>query len=459
MVADPHGHDAFILRAVVNLCFVERSRSVHLFIVLRVKESLARQSDDDREVSVTPSIKPQTRFRRLINKAFLIIFGILLGVLMAEICLRILGYSYQQFYTPDASLGYVLRPNIEGWYRKEGASYVRISSEGLRDREHSIVKPPDTIRIAVLGDSYAEAMHVPMENTFWMILEKKLQDCGAFGGKKIEVINFGVSGYGTAQELLMLRERVWQYSPDVVLLAVTTNTDVTDNSRALGKAIEVPYFVYREGKLTLDDSFKETRAFRMRQSALSRFGVWLQDHSRLIQAISSANRSFKYWLATRRAQGVAANSGETKPAAPIEEPGIENVVYRQPNDEVWNDAWRVTEELIVQMRDEVRARNTQFLVVTLSNGIQVYPDPRVRQTFMKLLGVGDLFYPDNRIWQLCEREHIPAVILAPRLQEYADQNKALLHGFDGKGNGHWNNLGHRVAGELIAGEFCCGVLR
>ncbi len=257
----------------------------------------------------------------------------------------------------------------------------------------------------------------------------------------------------------MLRERVWQYSPDVVLLAFMTSTDVADNSRALGKAIEVPYFVYCEGKLTLDDSFTETRAFRMRQSALGRFWVWVLDHSRLIQAISSANRGFKYWLAMRRNQRGAANSGETKLTAPIEEPGIENVVYRRPKDEVWNDAWRVTEELIVQMRDEVRARNAQLLVVTLSNGIQVYPQPQVRQTFMRLLGVGDLFYPDNRIRQLCEREHIPAVILAPRLQEYADQNKAFLHGFDGKGNGHWNNLGHRVAGELIATEICGGVLK
>ena len=36
----------------------------------------------------------------------------------------------------------------------------------------------------------------------------------------------GVSGYGTTQELVTLREKVWRYSPDMVLLAVTTNNDV-----------------------------------------------------------------------------------------------------------------------------------------------------------------------------------------------------------------------------------------
>jgi len=53
------------------------------------------------------------------------------------------------------------------------------------------------------------------------------------------------------------------------------------------------------------------------------------------------------------------------------------------------------------------------------------------------------------------------MILWPRLQEYADQNKAYLHGFAGDiGNGHWNQLGHRIAGELIAGDLCVdGILK
>src|SRR5262249_52421166 len=159
-----------------------------------------------------------------------------------------------------------------GWYRKEGEAYIKINSDGLRDREHSKTRPPDTIRIALIGDSYSEGFPVALEDSFWAIMEDKLRVCWAFGGKKIEVINFGVSGYGTAQELITLRERAWVYSPDIVMLAVTTNNDISDNSRALKKTNEVPYFVYRDGKLVLDDSFTETRAFRLRRSALNRLG-------------------------------------------------------------------------------------------------------------------------------------------------------------------------------------------
>lgn len=454
MVADSDGHHSFAVWTAPDLCFVDRSRSFHLFTVLRVNQPLSQKLDDERQPT-SSSAKPRSRFRRVLNKLGLILFGVLMGALAGELCLRVVGYSYPQFYEIDPALGYSLRPNIEGWYRKEGVSYVRITSDGRRDLEHPKVKPANTIRVAVIGDSFTEAMHVEMNETFWKVAEANLQGCALPGPKQIEVLNFGTSGYGTAQEYLMLRERVWQYSPDVVLLAVTTNNDVTDNSRWLRKANDVPYFVYTGDRLTLDDSFKETKTYRVRQSVPSRFVTWIQDHSRLIQALNSANRSFKYWLATRRARGAAAQPAADKAPVQGDEPGLENAVYKQPNDPVWNDAWRVTEGLIAQMRDEATSKNARLVVVTLSHGIQVYPDPQVRQRFMDRYGVADLFYPDHQFEKICERQHVPAIILGPRLQEYADRNKASLHGFGSDlGNGHWNQTGHRVAGELIAGGLC-----
>ena len=403
----------------------------------------------------------QNLLRLVVTKLLLILFGLLFGCIVAEIALRVAGYSYPEFYQPDEARGYALRPNMEGWYRKEGAAYISINSDGLRDREHQKAKPADAIRIAVIGDSYPEALPVAIEHAFWSVLGRKLEQCGAFGSQKIEVLNFGVSGYGTAQELITLREHVWQYSPDVVMLAVTTNNDISDNLRALKKTDEVPYFTYREGKLALDDSFRSTRAFRWRQSALSKLGRWMRDHSRLMQAINQGHHGFKIWLAVRRARTAPPGQTETRTsAAASEELGIDNVIYREAGDQAWNDAWRVTEDLILQMRDEVKAKGARFVVVTLSNGIQVYPDPNVRQIFMKRVGVSDLFYPDNRIRKLCQGAMIPVITLAPEMQAYAEQNKVFLHGFGSNlGNGHWNQLGQRVAGESIAKKLCEGLLK
>lgn len=406
--------------------------------------------------------KSPSRGRRLLAKFLLIAFGFFLGAVIAEVALRVIGYSFPEFYQPDQSRGYALRPGIEGWYRKEGEAFVRINSAGLRDREHAEVKPPDVIRIAVIGDSYPEAFQVPIEDAFWMVMEKKLSACDLFKEKRVELINFGVSGYGTAQELITLREQVWKYSPDIVLLTITTNNDITDNSRALKKTDKIPYFAYREGKLALDNSFQNLSSFRFQHSSISAFGRWLRDHSRLLQAIGQGHRALRIKWAELRSKPAAvpdqkAVAEKSDVVSRSEELGTDNVVYVETEDPVWKEAWAVTEGLIGMMHDEVKSHGARFLVVTLSNGPQVYPDVNVRTAFMRRFAVQDIFYPDHRIEAFCNREGIAVVVLAPQLQSYADQNRAFLHGFNQNlGLGHWNSTGHRVAGELLSERLCTG---
>ncbi|HMF57647.1 MAG TPA: SGNH/GDSL hydrolase family protein [Pyrinomonadaceae bacterium] len=396
------------------------------------------------------------------RKLFLLLFSISIAIAVAEIFLRVIGYSYPNFYMPDAERGVALRPNMEGWYRKEGQSYVRINSDGLRDREHAKTKPADTVRIAVIGDSYAEALQVPMENAFWYVMEQRLQGCVSLGGKRVEVINFGVSGYGTAQELITLRRKVWEYSPDIVLLALTTYNDITDNARALKKTDQIPYFVLRDGQLFMDDSFRDTKKFRMRTSIPGRLGDWFLNSSRLIQLIDQSLLALKYYVTSKKpaaAQSLIMQARNEQAAIQAsEEIGIDNMIYREPQGEVWNNAWRVTESLIAEMNREVKARNAKFLVVTLSSGIQVAPDAAGRQAFLQKIGATDIFYPDNRIKAFGDDEGFAVLNLAPQLQAYADEHRVYLHGF-GKllGSGHWNQEGHRVAGEIIAQKICEGI--
>jgi len=397
------------------------------------------------------------------QKLYLILFGLLFGLLLCEIFLRVIGYSYPIFYATDYYRGFALRPGIEGHYQREGESYVRINSDGQRDREHAKTKPPDTVRIAVLGDSFAEAMHVPMEQTFWSLMERRLEGCNAFAGKHVEVMNFGVSGYGTAQELMTLRQKVWDYSPDIVVLAFTTYNDIYDNSRALSKTEDVPYFIYRNGELVYDASFLDSSAYQWHGSKLSKLGRWFHDHLRLVQLVHYAQFVAKLRLTEWRNQRRTATQPPQTPtvttvprsSVTADEIGIDNMIYVEPQDDNWKEAWRVTEGLIGQMSDEVRQRGAKFVVVTLSNAIQVYPDPVVRQNFMKHIGTSTVFYPNLRLKDFAQRQQIDFLDLAEPMQLLADQNKVFLHGF-GKdiGNGHWNANGHRLAAELITQRLC-----
>jgi hypothetical protein len=408
---------------------------------------------------------PQRRAKRRFAKLILVVFGFMIGAAIAEVCLRIVHYSYPEFYQRDPVVGVSLLPGATGWYRREGESYVVINSDGLRDIEHAVAKPQNTFRIALIGDSYCEAFPVQQSQAFWAVMQRNLQDCNAVAGKQIEVINFGVSGYGSAQELLTLREKVWKYSPDLVLLAITTNNDITDNSRELKRTDDVPYFVYKNDQLVLDDSFKASRDYQFATSRMGRVGSWLRVNSRLVQAVTQAHHGFKIllasWRAKRSDKQLVQSSGPSPEKSDVfahsQELGTDNLIYLEPNNAVWNDAWRVTEGLILEMHDEVQSHGTKFLVVTLSNGPQVLPDPAAREAFKQRFGIANLFYPDDRIKSLGEQNSFNVITLAPELQKFAESSHAFLHGFGSNiGNGHWNEQGNKAAGELLARKICEG---
>ena len=385
---------------------------------------------------------------RLPGKILVVLAAVAAALLIAEVGLRLIGFRYLILYREDADVGYSLRPGAEGLWSGEGVeTYIRVNSDGLRDREHTKEKPPGTLRVAVVGDSYAEALQVPAESAFWSVAERRLQDCAALGGRKVEFINFGASGFSTARELILLRTHVRQYSPDVVVLLFTTGNDVRDNSKTLASKYEglpLPYFVYENGALVPDDSLirerNESLKFRFRQSFAGGALDWLRNHLRVVGLFDKARVA---------SQNTRLKQSDERTGF---EPGLDAQVYAEPKDPLWADAWRLTEGLLLAVRDEARTQGARLLVVTGSSGIQVHPDASARGRFARALGVEDLLYPDARVRALGEREGIDVLNIAPALRDYAERERVFLHGKNGFG--HWNALGHRLAGERLAERLC-----
>jgi hypothetical protein len=283
---------------------------------------------------------------------------------------------------------------------------------------------------------------VALENTFCAVLERKLNGNARLPADPVEVLNFGVSGYGTSQQLLALRHRVWQFDPDVVLLAFYTGNDVSDNSRILKGSSTIPYHYYKGGDLLIDHSFADSDAFQFQSGHVMGFVRLALGHSRLLQLLNHIRLVRK--LERGEGQNASAFAGPS-------EPGMRREVYVPPATEVWRDAWKVTEGLLATMHDEVSERGIPFFGVTLSSGIQVHPDPEDRARFLRDNAVGDLFYPDRRVESLGAREGFPVLTLAPQLQTFAESKGTFLHGFEPHlGFGQWNESGHEFAGEQIA---------
>jgi len=385
--------------------------------------------------------------RRFALNLALLTLSVILALACVEIGLRIAGVAYPswvdvaRFQAPDPYMGIAARAGSQFEWRLENDNFVRISNQGLHDFEHSRQKPPNTFRIAVLGDSYAEALQVPVEKNFSSVMQQQLQACPGFSGKRVEVINFGMHGFGTAQELQMLRHYAWDYSPDLVLLAFFTGNDVQNNSRDLQQDPYRPYFVHQGGNLVLDDSFLRAPGFQTQFDARHRFASWAVGNSRVLQVIFAA----KHYMTARK------NDDGTRPF----DVGNDEGVYHPPTDGTWREAWSLTEDLIATMNNEVKARGSQFLLVTLSTGLQADPDPSGRTQLEKRFGVNDLFYPDDRLHQFATTEQIPVLTLAPIFLKYAEEHRVELHGFHGERNqGHWNELGHQLGGSLMARAVC-----
>jgi hypothetical protein len=362
----------------------------------------------------------------------------LVTLLLSEVLLRLLGVSYPVFTRTDPVRGASHIPGAKGWQSREGHAWVEINSAGLRGPEVAVRQPAGTFRVALLGDSFIEAVQVPFENTLGEVLERRLSE---LRGRPVEVLNFGVGGYGTSQQLLTLQHEVWKYSPDLVLLAVTTGNDVSDNYRSLKRVGYVPYHVFRDGKLVLDDSFLKSGEYLSRNTWTSRMLQRLVQQSRLAQLVNDARYA---WRLGRRQQDRAA-------AGPDELGLSENIYLPPAPNSDWSEAWKVTEGVLRLMLAESRRNNTPFVLVTLSNGIQVDPVSQQRDQLLRRLGVSDLFYPERRLAALGKEAGIPVLNLAPTMARHAADKRVFFHGFDDRlGRGHWNESGHQFAGEAIA---------
>src|SRR5207302_1004783 len=103
-----------------------------------------------------------------------------------------------------------------------------------------IEKKPGVTRIAVLGDSFVEAVQVGNDDVFTRKMEALL-------GSSVEVLNFGSAGFGTTQEYMTYLDRVRQFKPDIVILGFLSENDMRNNSRKLetlyneGGARQMPF--------------------------------------------------------------------------------------------------------------------------------------------------------------------------------------------------------------------------
>jgi hypothetical protein len=109
----------------------------------------------------------------------------------------------------DPVLGWSIRPNSR---TVENGTPYESNDIGVRaERSYALQPPPGVTRISVFGPSFAHADDVTLHDSWPYLLEHSQPN--------LEVMNWGVGGYGTDQAFLRYVTQGAAYQPHVVLIA------------------------------------------------------------------------------------------------------------------------------------------------------------------------------------------------------------------------------------------------
>lgn len=345
------------------------------------------------------AIAVKIKNRNILINLSLFIFSVLFALLLSEIALRLLGFEplyvspeRDRFWKYDPLLGWAHEPGQEGVFEtRQFRTEVRINDKGLRDRTHSYERQNDTRRIVVLGDSFAWGYGVEESERFSQLLEKDLD---------VEVINAGVSGYSTDQELLWYKNEGIKYETDLVILVLTGN-DVGDNEQQIVSTIYYkPMFVLEKDQLVLT-GYPVPKA---------------NPQGKLIYYLSQRS-SLAFFLIQQYFDLLSIYARSKADPAQVSSKVSDATVETEP--------FKITIALIDEIRKTAESHNSKFMIVTTDRWWN-YPSEDTYQDFVTVL--------QDKGFLVLDVESMP--------------------GFDREGmiipdDSHWNRSGHKFAAKEI----------
>lgn len=338
-----------------------------------------------------------------------------------EIGVRLFSREGESLLVKDDAIGQRYQRNFDGVrYVPEANRSVRLrfNDMGFRGPDLAESKSAETIRVAILGDSFVASIGVDQSETMTAQLADQLNAKAAT--PRFATMNFGVSGFGTAQELLTWRHVVRDQKPDLVVLCFYNGNDLSDNCERLSTANR-PYFTFDDRDELLLHPMSASRNIASR---------WLSEHSRLYVWQKNQMR-----VARDRLRDWSGNLP----------PGF--AIFRRNPPAPFDEAWRLTEKLLLQIKTEVAASGAEFLLAQIPCHEQIYD--RDWQNLLKVAGADAGNFrrenPEERIAEVCSRHGIERVSLLPALQG-ASKDAELFF----PGNGHWNDRGNKVAAAALA---------
>ncbi|MDI6809399.1 MAG: SGNH/GDSL hydrolase family protein [Candidatus Eisenbacteria bacterium] len=335
---------------------------------------------------------------------------------------------------PDSTLGFRYVPNSKYWFYKENDHPIsgRINKYGWRDRDWSREKDANTFRIAILGDSFVEAFQVEPESTFIALAQRQLYEAL---GPRIELMNFGRSGFTQTEELFVLENQVAAFSPDMAIVFFLPGNDIEDVRRETAPTALRPFYkVSPEGTLLLDTSFTNLPEYR-KMCFIDKF----KRRSALISLLAERYNAFKMAAAAKRqfkAEGRdASRKGQIH--------GPLSLCTANP-DTAYVQSYQLNKILIAAMVEYCREKGIRFMLVTIDIGSYI---PEVERKYESADSTFDTNFFEDDLKKYAASLNIDYVGLQGVFRQAYENGRAPLHWT------HWNYKGHRVVAGALANEL------
>jgi hypothetical protein len=373
-----------------------------------------------------------------LSNALLLVATVLIVVCAAEVVSR-------AFYHPENLDSVVRFDNVLGWSLEpraslrsvdndEGLDYrIRTNSLGMREREVEREKKPGTKRILIIGDSIAFGTGVDAEWRFSDFLSR------AFGDD-VEVLNAGVCGWGTDQELLYYETKGRDLHPDIVILTFTMANDVLNNmlDHLFLATAPKPRFVLERNSLVLEAGTLEPPrpSFERRVKNTLRRSRALLFTKRRIDALRYESRV--------KHEGSPSHRGFDKEG--LEKNYSHWSVYEASYPPQFEAAWRVTEALIARFSRDCANDGAEFLVFAFPLKLAV--DENWRSGLIRHFSLDpsrfDFERPHERLSAFCGARGIYYLYPIDAFRE-ASGGRSLYFDRDT----HPNRWGHALAAEVL----------
>lgn len=177
-----------------------------------------------------------------------------------------------------ARQGKIIRPDpVLGWDVKAGLDITRLNADGnvwVIKTDRSGIRgtsfwPPNSRKVLVLGDSFAFGEGVNLEHRFDAII----------AANGFSVINLGVMGYGTDQELLKAHPYLSSLNHDDIVILLTGYYDFWDIARKTHSGRVKPWYeIKHDVCIRHDPNISFMQIFRDKSYLFSKIAAWAQRH-------------------------------------------------------------------------------------------------------------------------------------------------------------------------------------